>query len=248
MAAEPRWTYMLRIPHRNPSQIRMDRLAEYMREFAQLLGVENQPVFAGIKNASVGLRAKVPAKHRNSAWKRVQAAKSLPDSKPARHLHKIESMLGEDAFSSAELKDNSDKVVYLFQPKEQTNMYSASIKQHGEIDGVVTGIVGADDTMHLHVRDALSRDLRLVVKDEALARDLLTHFRHGHVRLRVHGVWVRTEDGWIPETSRCTVDGYELLDETPACEVFERLASAPGNGWCELPDPMGAWRELRGIN
>lgn len=237
---------MLRIPNRSPNQLRMDRLAEYMREFAQLLGLDNQPVFAGIKNASIGLRAKVPHKHKTSAWKRIQTAKSLPDSAPARNLRKIEALLTEDSLGSAELRDTSDKVIYLFKAHEQPDMLSMTIRQHGEVDGVVTGLVGADDTMHLHLRDALSRDLKLVVRDEQLARNLLTHFRQGHVRLRVHGAWVRTEDGWVPETNRCVVDGFEVLDDTPAIEVFANLAATVGSSWCE--DPMATWRDLRGIN
>src|SRR5690606_3790297 len=137
------WTYMLRIPQRRPHQLRIDRLAEYMREFANLLGLENEPMFAGIKDASTGLRAKVPINRRDHVWKRVQTAKFNQASKPARHLRLIEAMLGEDHLSSAELTDASDRVIYLFQAHEQINVSSATIRQHGEVDGVVTGLVGA---------------------------------------------------------------------------------------------------------
>ncbi|WP_140726566.1 hypothetical protein [Pseudomonas sp. Hp2] len=239
---------MLRIPHRSPTQMTMGRLAEYMREFSQLLGVENAPMFAGIKNASIGLCAKIPTVRRESAWKNVQKAKSVPGSAPARHLNAIESMIGADRFRDVELRDNTNKVIYLFQPKVQVEVVAMTIKQQGEVDGVVTGLVGADDTMHLYLRDALSRDLRLIVKDEAMARALLAHFRKGHLRLRVHGTWTRTEDGWVPEASKCVIDGFEVLDETPLTEVFSQLASIPGNGWCDIKDPDAEWRDLRGIN
>ncbi len=248
MASEPRWTYMLRIPHRRPTQITMDRLAEYMREFAQLLGVENAPMFAGIKSASIGVCAKIPDARREAAWKNVQKAKSVPDSRPARHLNNIEGMIGEDKFRGVELRDNANKVVYLFQPQVQKEVVAMTIKQQGEVDGVVTGLIGADDTMHLYLRDALARDLRLIVKDEAMARSLLSHFRKGHLRLRVHGTWARTEDGWAPEASKCVVDGYEVLDEIPLTEVFTQLSRIPGNGWCATKDPEAEWRDLRGVN
>lgn len=242
------WAYMLRIPDGSPDQIRMDRLAEYMREFAQLLGVKNNPVFVGIKDASIGLQTAIPSARRTDAWKRIQTAKISQDSQPARCLRRIESLLEEDGFNSAEVRDTSAKVIHLITAKRRDEVKGVTIKQHGEVDGVVTGLVGTDDTMHLHVRDALSRDIKLVVRDETMARELLTRFRHGHVRLRVHGTWVRTEDGWVPENNRCTVDGYQVLDETSASDVFAQIAATPGNGWCELPDPAAAWRDLRGIN
>lgn len=239
---------MLRIPQRRPHQLRIDRLAEYMREFADLLGTDNSPMFAGIKDASTGLRAAVPAKRRSHAWKRIHTARYDASSRPAKVLRRIESLLGEDHLASAELLDDKQNVLYLFHAHEQSNVNHVTIKQHGEVDGMVTGLVGADDTMHLHLRDCLSRDLKLVIRQEELARNLLKHFREGLVRLRVHGIWARTDDGWVPEANRCVVDGYEPLDETPAAEVFAQIASIPSNGWTELTDPAAAWRDIRGAH
>lgn len=248
MSTIPKWTYMLRLPSRYPEQIRLDRLAEYMREFAHLLGLENDPKFAGIKRASTGLRARVPARKRDHVWKRIQTAKHRPGSRPAKHLQSIEEMLGEDSIRSGELLDYEGKVLYLFKSEEPVPMDRQVIKQAGEVDGVVTGVVGADDTMHLHLRDCLSRDLRLVIRSEALARELLTYFRAGQVRVRAHGCWIRTESGWVPEVNRCYVDGFEALDETPAAEVLNAIGRHPDLGWSSLPDPMAAWRDLRGIH
>jgi hypothetical protein len=248
MPAIPKWNYMFRIPGGNPNTLRMDRLAHYMAEFAQLLGTENNPIFTGVKNASIGLTAKVPAKRNTETWKRIQLAKSKPDSKPGRSLARLESMLGEDSFGSAELRDVSNKVIYLFRSKVPTNVQNVTVKQYGEVDGIVTGLIGADDTMHLHIRDVLSRDLTLLVKDEALARNLLGCFRRGQVRLRVHGTWERTEDGWVPATNRCTVEGYEVLDDASASEVLSHIAGLEGNGWKDISDPLATWRDLRGIH
>lgn len=247
MVATPRWTYMLRIPGGSPATLPMDRLADYLKEFAELLGLENKPVFVGIKNASIGLKSKVPARRRERAWKRIQEAKYKPASRPGRHLKSIESMLGRDGFRTAELRDNTDKVLCLFRSEEQLSMHTISIKKRGDVDGVVTGLRGADDTMHLYLRDQLSRDHSLVVRDETLARDLLRHFRTGLVRLRVHGSWQRTEDGWVPESGKCVVDGYDELDQTPAAEVMASLIAIPGNGWVDVEDPEAVWRELRGV-
>lgn len=242
------WTYMLRLLRRNPERIRMDRLALYMQEFAELLGVENQPVFRKIVRASTGIAAAVPSAHQKRSAERLHVAKTKPDSNPGRNLRMIETMLGEDSIKTAELLDTSRNVVYLFKADVPGVADGARVVQTGVVDGTITGLVGADDTMHLHLRDQQDRDLRFVVRDETMARKLLTHFRQGLVRLCVHGSWRRTDQGWVPESNRCTVDSFELLDATPLSEIFRSLTKVPGNGWLTLDDPQAAWRDLRGVN
>lgn len=246
MAQRDSWTYMLRIRDASPERIRMDRLGEYLRIFAELLGLENAPVFKGIKNASIGLKAQIPTPRREAAWVRIQEAKYKEKSRPRNLLRKLESMLGEDSFGSAELKDAQDNVVVLFQAKQPPPMSKMTIRQAGEVDGVVTGLVGADDTMHLHLRDIHDRDIKLIVRDEELARELLGRFRLGTVRVRVHGSWLRTELGWIPESNKCTVDSFLVLIEEPLTKIMGRLSEVPGNGWREMDDPYAFWRDIRG--
>jgi hypothetical protein len=226
----------------------MDRLGEYIRQFAELLGTDNRPVFKGIKKASTGLKASIPEERRQYTHLRLVEARTKPDSRPAKFLRNIEDMLGRDTIETAQLLDASENIVYLFTGHVEETTETERLYQHGIVDGVVTGLVGADDTMHLHLRDHFERDLRLVIRDETLARELLTRFRNGSVRLYVHGTWLRTDSGWIPEASKCTVDHFETLDDTPPREVFMALAKIPGNEWITLVDPMADWRSLRGGN
>jgi hypothetical protein len=246
--SKPNWTYMLRILQRNPERIPMDRLGEYIRQFAELLGTENQPIFKGIKRASTGLKAAIPQGRVQYAHVRLVQAKTQPDSKPAKYLANIEEMLGADSIKEAQLLDASENVVYLFHGIADEKESTSRLTQVGSVDGVVTGLVGADDTMHLHLRDYMEHDLRLVIRDEEMARALLLQFRTGVVRVHVHGTWIRTDSGWLPEASKCSVDRFEVLEETPIGEVFAQLASIENNGWKDLPDPMAQWEALRGIH
>lgn len=243
-----KWTYKFRILKRNPEQMSLDRLGDYMKEFAQLLGTENEPKFAGIRKASTGLLARVPEHKRRNVMFRLHAAQSQPSSKAARHLRNLEGMLGSDGLPQAEIRNSEDKVVYLVRADKPRASDVVTLQQRGEVEGTVTGLVGADDTMHLHLRDRLSRDLKLIVRDEGLARDLLRHFRVGSIRLSIHGHWQRTDCGWIPENNRCTVDSFVALEEVPLRDVLATISSAKGNGWCDLQDPLMAWRDLRGVN
>lgn len=241
-------TFMLRILRRDPDAMEMSRLGEYIIEFAALLGTENKPIFRGIKKASTGLRAYTPPDRTPYSRARIKQAKSDSASKPARHLHTIEEMLGADSIAEAQILDEDDNVIYAVFGHKDEDSSAERLYQEGWVDGVVTGLVGSDDTMHLHLRDHFDRHLKLNIRDEALAREILTYFRIGSVRLCVRGTWVRTENGWSPEASKCTVHSFEALEDTPLSQVLGAAARVKNNGWRELKDPIGEWANIRGLH
>ena len=239
---------MLRILKRNPDRIPMDRLAEYLRLFADLLGSENRPVFKGIKKASTGLKAQLSDDRLVYVQARLRQVRAEPESRPARCVEALEAFLGEDGIAEAQLLDSRSNVVFLFHGLAVVDDAIDRVYQDGAVDGVVTGLVGADDTMHLHLRTRSTQDLKLVVRDENLARDILTYFRKGTLRLSVQGHWVRSVDGWYPEANRCTVRSFVPLDDQPASEIFRELADVPENGWKTMERPESFWAEIRGIH
>lgn len=243
----PIYTFMLRMLRRDPDSIPMERLGEYIREFAGLLGTENRPVFKGVKKASTGLRAYVPGDRVQHARASIASARLAPSGRPGRHLQKLELMLAEDMVAETEILDRAGAVIYVIHGAVLAPGQTDRLFQEASVDGVVTGLVGADDTMHLHLRDHFDRDLRLVVRDEGLARGLLSRFRTGSVRVRVRGTWVRSENGWAPESNKCAVLGFEVLDEAPLSVVFESFANVDGNGWGEAKDPLALWETIRGL-
>jgi hypothetical protein len=241
-------SFTLRIMQRDPDTLSMSRLGEYLVGFAALLGIENKPIFRGVKKGSTRLLALTPPDRTPFSRALIKQAKSDPTSKPARHLHTIESMLGEDAIAEAQILDENDNVIYGVFGHRQEDEGTERLFQEGWVDGEVTGLVGADETMHLHLRDHFERGLKLNVRDVALARDLLTHFRIGSVRLLVRGTWIRTENGWSPEASRCTVQRFEALVDTPISQILAAASRVKGNGWGELADPIGMWEDIRGLH
>lgn len=226
----------------------MDRLGEYLRLFAELLGTENKPVFKGIKKASTGLRALVPDERIQHVQARLKLVGSEATSRPARIAADLEAMLGADGIGEAQLLDAHSQVLHLFHGIKAANEEVIRVFQEGTVDGIVTGLVGADDTMHLHLRALDGQDVKVLVRDEKLAREMLAHFRKGFVRVSVRGNWVRGEHGWRPEASKCTVRSFELLDETPLSEVMQDFAGVQGSGWTAIERPDEFWRELRGIH
>lgn len=246
--AAPKWSFMFRMLKRNPDRVPMDRLGEYLRVFADLLGTENCPVFKGVKKASTGLRAYVPDDRIDSVQARLKLVHSPDDSRPARIAAQLEAMLGDDGIKEAQLVDAHGHVLRYFHGAVAANEELLRVWQEGSVDGTVTGLVGADDTMHLHMRALDGHDVKVVVRDEALARDVLTHFRNGLVRMVVKGHWVRGSVGWYPETNKCVLKSFEVLDQAPLSEVLREFAAVPDSGWQSLQRAEDYWRELRGLH
>lgn len=240
------WSFTLRLLGRNPEQVTMDRLAEYMSAMANLLGTDNHPVLHGIKRASTGIQARLPREREHYAAARIGQGKNNPTSPPGRQLAKIQNLIDEDDIQGAQLFNRDQKIIALFTRQPVETIEQPTIQQTGTVDGIVTGLVGSDDTMHLHLRDWMDRDLKILVRDESIAREMLRHFRGSTLRVTVSGSWKRTEDGWVPENNKVSAQSYEVLEDTPLTEIFARFAAVPGNGWKEMEDPQRLLAELRG--
>lgn len=239
---------MFRMLKRNPDRVPMDRLGEYLRVFAELLGPENGPIFKGIQKASTGLRALIPDDRIKPAQARLKLVRTQSDSRPARLAAELEAMLGADGIKEAQLLDARQQVVLLFHGQAPANEVLVRVWQEGTVDGMVTGLVGADDTMHLHVRALDGHDVKVLVRDEVLARDVLKHFRKGLVRVLVRGHWVRGDFGWHPETNKCVLRSFVVLDQSPLSEVLRDFAAVPNSGWQSVQAAEDFWRELRGLH
>lgn len=240
---------MLRIMGRNPDRFPMERLGEYIQEFAKLLGTENHPTFKGINKASTGLKAYVPTGRVHHAHARIVKAKTATstNNQASKSLLRIEEMLGADAVSQAQLLNAANVVIYDFHCPEPQIETLVKVSQQGSVDGIVVGIQGIDDTSHVRLLDSLGRLLNLVVKDALLARNLATHFKGSPIRLNVSGVWIRTDDGWIPESGKCHVEQFQSLKDCSLKTVFDDLLKIPNNGWSVMSDPQASWASLRGM-
>lgn len=239
-------TYSLKLYDRKLADISLDRLAEYLKDFAHVLGKDNHPIFSSIDEGSILLRAKVPSSKVSTIDKRLLDAQSGDtQSGLSKVLIKMENMMSEDGISKAEFINHDQHVVVaLLAANDEATAHW--VTQVGEVDGEIVGVIGADDTMHVTVKEWGGRIVRLVAQVE-LGRDLGHHLRMGTVRLHVHGRWNRTENGWKPDPKRCFISRFEMLDESSAIHILNELRAIPGNGWRSEPNPMALWQELRGI-
>lgn len=245
--SEEKKTYLFKILEKRPEQIPMDRLGEYICAFANLIGKENSPTLDGIQVSSTGLASLVPDNRCEFVDRRIDEAANDPQSNPGLAALKLDKMLFEDGVT-AELSDRQNNVIYIFKGHQDDLVDEISVVQLGCIDGVVVGLQGADKTMHLQIKNTANKTQRFVVKDEELARQLITQFRNGSVRLNVYGKWIRGIDGWLPEPNKCVVQSFEVLDDMSLTDIFEGLRAIPNNGWSQIENPINLWEEIRGIH
>jgi hypothetical protein len=241
------WHYALKIRGYTPRTLPMARLAEYLREFAALLGDEANPSFAGMVEGSVVLRATQRADTpKQLVRSRVKAARVDAESPGGRSYAKLNEMLTKDGARGIVFDREGKTVVELpglveraLPPEREYLVHDVSF-----IDGTVVGIVGADDTVHLRLQEHSGEVRSVTIRDLSLARELAPQFRGAPVRVHVHGTWRRTVQGmWEP--AAVYADRVEALDVATPAEVFRALAEIPGNGWRDVVDPDALLRTIR---
>jgi hypothetical protein len=175
-----------------------------------------------------------------------QAANDEAPAHPA--FTRLSSLLDQDG-ARGKILDREKNVIISFAPKTAANDNEPEIivPDTAELDGVVVGIVGADDTAHVKLQLHGGSIISITVRDMPLARELAKRFRLESVRIYTHGTWKRTRNGtWEPHA--VYADRIEDTDQKSAQDVFAELAAVPGNGWANTDDADALWRKIRGLD
>lgn len=241
------WDYALRIRGATPRGLALARLGEYLRAYAELLGDAVEPHFAGVVKGSALLRASIPPEHKLNAQARLVLVKLDADDATIGVVDTLAKMLDRDGFIGG-IEDRAGAVILEFPKRaKQAEPREYIVQDSGVIDGVVVGLVGVDDTVHVRLLDSTSKIHKVTVRGIAKAWSLATYFRGTTLRVHVHGTWKRTSEGvWEPHS--LYLDRFEELDDEPASEILSRLSALPGNRWSTMEDPEALLRSLRGTN
>lgn len=240
------WNFAMRVRGVTPASIPMARLAEYMREFAELLGSRQTVHFAGIIRGSVVLRARVDEQSTTDTSIRVLGVKRGDAPKEAiERVAKIDRLMREDG-ARGEIIRQDGNVIYAFEgARRATDVQpEITISQDGELIGTVMRIGGRDDTVPLLLGDADGKFYDANIKGRELARQMAAHLFGQPVRAVGNGTWTRCADGeW--KLDRFLVTAFEVLDDRPALDVINEIRVLQNNGWASLDDPVGEWLRLR---
>lgn len=241
------WDYSLHIKGVTKDSLGLLRLAEYLKAFAQLLGEDAKPKFAGIVNGSAVLRARDDSDRPENTRMRISTAAQHAESPGHTYYAQIERMMVENS-ARGEIIDKNKIVLLKFEATAANDdPRDVVIHDEAELDGVIVGVTGSDDTAHVKLQIAHKVVYSIAVRDIGLAKKLATKFRGETIRLHVHGTWKRKFDGtWYAHS--LYADRIEDLDQRSADEVLKEMLAIPNNGWSDMKDSIVFWKDLRGLN
>ncbi len=218
--------YRFKIDAYTPETIPMARLAQYMEQLALLLGEPSSVHFRKLTKGSTVINAKVD---REAAPKvreravRVRAGDAPPE--PMKAFATLNRYLRDDD-AVGDLRDTSRHgVVISFPGRKLTQEKFPSVKQHGSIDGIITGIRGRDATAHVILQSEGQQLSGCEIRDRALAKQLAAKYLEP-VRLFGRGKWTRDADGvWQLEDFK--VESFQALDDASLSKAIEELRAIP---------------------
>lgn len=246
MAKRINWDFALRLRGVRPDSIPMSKLAEYMADWADLLGQDAAPVFRGVVDGSVVLRAEVAPTAKNQVKNRLREAPY--DDGAGRFIKSLQRRMSRDGIMGTVIDKTKEVILRFDDVVEVEALAPIIVEDAAEIDGTVFRIQGKDATSHVGLLEYGSdRTFSVETRSDLLARQFAENYKGPTLRVRVHGTWRRDESGqWEPY--HLIADSFEVLDDQPLADVMHALREVPNNGWKSMDDPIGEWRKIRGLD
>ncbi len=231
----------------SPETIPMAKLADYMADFATLLGKDNAVHFAGLEKGSTKLAARVEFEDVPKVRTRLDdIRRGNPPKDAAKVFAQIDARLANDnatgrIFVEGEEGPTAELLTFPGRNRPKAQSYGP-FTQEGTLDGLLISVGGKDATVPLRLQNG---DITYTNCDttRALARDLGKHLFEP---IRVHGTgrWLREADGtW--NLLRFRVHRFEQLGKDSLRESVTALRSVSGSGWNEFVDPLAELDDLR---
>ncbi len=229
-----------RIDAYTPETMPMARLAEYMAEFAVVLGEAPNVHFVRLEPGSTVLVQSVEEEAMPKVRERVRNVSAGRGPVEAMVAYKrINNRLRQDDGIGVVTEDSGAEIIR-FPGREQVESATfGAFNQEGTLDGVVIRLDGKADPVPVHL-EASNGQIGHCYASRDIAKTLGQYIFGPE--LRVHGVgrWFRDMDGtWILD--RFTIASFEVLDDQPLSAVVAQLRDVRGSEWPDIEDP---WSEL----
>lgn len=235
--------FKLRITAYSPETIPMSRLAEYMLQFAALLGNESHVHFKGLNKGSTVLCARV--EHEDVPKVGERLAKVNHSDAPVdivRAFDNINGLLRADN-ARATLRRGTAQIIKFPGCDAPLVQRIGPVKEAGQLEGMVISVGGKDSTKHIRLLGHDGEECKLTTRSVELAKQLGNHL-FSAVRVAGMGTWYRSQDGkW--ELDNFIAQSCEPLEDRSLVEAVAALRDIEGGEWKTLPDPLAAWQELR---
>ncbi len=231
------------IEETSPHLLPMERLAEYLKQLAILMGSTSNVHFLRVEEGSANCAIEIDETEESRILNRVQAVKREAGPQEAIEAHRaLLSMLEEDG-RPAELELENGAVILDF-PLIRANepQTYGPFWQDGSFDGVLVKIGGLDETIPVHLAEYGKYHTCNTTRE--IAKELAVYLFGNPIRVYGRGRWIRHSNGkW--EMTWFNIDRFEKLDDSSLPEVVSRLRSIPGNELMSLEDPLKEMRKIR---
>lgn len=225
---------------RSPDQIPMARLAEYMQQFAAMLGETENVHFARVEKGSTRLVAKLnPGLPAQRVQARVYAVRDRrAPAEAMRAFRRINDMVGEDR-GRARVTFGVG-VILRFPGNVDSNVTPFNVVDNATITGKLYALIEqTSGLLNARIRPRSGNTYVSCSADGRIGRQLRNYFLDA-VRVQGRGTWVRSENGeW-------SCQSLHILDVHPVKDVSLREAinalRAIDVDWSD--DPLGDWATI----
>ncbi len=239
--------YRLRIDVFSVESLPMGRLAEYMAEFAKLLGERECVHFSHLEPGSAVLVSTVDEPAIPKVRERVQQVREGSAPKEVMQaFFNLDGLLAKDNAVAVLIPPDSSRVVEFPGRTRPKPIRYGPFREQGTLDGVLIRIGGRDETIPVWLR-AGEVEYYCQVRNEDVARRLAPHFLGGTLRVHGSGKWIREENGtWTLQ--QFDIEDFEPLDDSSLVDVVEKLRAIEGSLWHKSEDAIRDALRLRNDN
>ena len=255
MTAEHKKLVIFYIDAYSPETIPMAKLAEYMTEFAELLGKQHAVHFETVESGSTQIvsrvefedvpkvRARLTEMRNGTAPKELVQLMAQIDNHLANDNAVGRILFVEEEHAGAEVGARATTELLAFPGRDRPKpLRYGPFSQDGHLDGVLISVGGKDETISIRLQNG---DINYSHCDttRTIAREL---GKHMFEPVRIHGVgrWMREADG-VWTLSRFRIHRFEVLGTESLRETVAALRAVPGSEWKNWKDPLGVLDDLR---
>ena len=240
---QERQNFFFRIDDCELAEMPAERVAEYIKNLAILLGHKKDVHFESLESGSVALVCSVERSCMQKATQRVKdASHGLGFKQAVTAYQNIARYLQQDQSTAHLWGANHETIIRFPQDDHSTGQECGPFEEEDVADGVVVCIGGVGETVPVWLQSGNTKFVCMANRD--IARQLAPHLFGKELRFFGMGTHLRDKNGeW--KTLRFIIQRFVELDDTPLPVLVERLRSVPGNGWEELDDPWGELQRER---
>jgi hypothetical protein len=231
----------------SPESIPMAKLADYMADFATLLGREHAVHFAGLENGSTKIAARVEFEDMPKVEARLNdIRRGNPSKDAAKIFEQIDNRLANDnavgrVYVEGREGPTAELLAFPGRTRPKAQSYGP-FNQDGHLDGLLISVGGKDETISIRLQNG-DTTYSNCDTTRIIARELGKHLFEP-VRIHGTGRWTRETDGkWT--LARFRVHRFEVLGTDTLHGTVAALRAVPGSGWKDIKDPLAELEDLR---